>query len=479
MKLYINIINFLASLLLFYLNTNLKTSLPFSLAILSTNFLYWIAREKKVGPINWFNPIFLFNISYFIVFFQIPIMIFLGHDLYKTPVSYYDPELISYCLSISLTGICAFYLGEEIFNNYFKRIKRRILENNLMFVKPVKGDFIKGFLILGILISHSLFIIENGGLRNLIGFEYGKGGVFFKGKVDYYGLFTFILIHVLIIFEIDRLISCYKIPIKEILRKVDKKVIIIVLFIIASFFVSGDRGSALELTFILIGPYFILSKRLDLKSALIILIMASFIMSSVGLIRSSATHEYLDELKYKVDNISEYPLWPTYELAGSFWTFYIAVDLFPNYFNYTAGKKLLFNIFSLFPFSSRIFHLAEINEKENYIYSSSLFFTNIINRGKLTSGAGTSLLADAYMEYGIISTIIYLFLIGVLLAWSSVKVHTKQGYLTIYFYSYLCYFSIYISRSSLLFGWEKIIISILFYSLIRFYAFKKAIRYKK
>lgn len=479
MKLYINIFNFLASLFLIYLNPNLKIIMPLSLAILFINFVSWISKEKKSGPINWFNPIFLFNISYFIVFFQIPLMVFLGFKLYNVSVSSYDPELISYCLAISLSGICAFFLGEEIFNNYLRNRKGKSPNISFFYGKQIKTDFTKSILILGIFTFFILFIIENGGFRNTIGFEYGTKGVFFKGRVDYYGLLIFVLIHVLIILELERLISFYKIPIKGIFQKIDKKVFITVIVIIFSFIISGDRGSAIELAFILVGPYFILSQRLKLRSAIIILIVASLLMSLIGLARSSTSTEYLGELKYKFDIMSENPLWPSYELAGSFWTFYIAVDLFPKYFNYTAGKKIFFNMLSFIPFSAKIFRSIEINERANYIYSSSLFFTNIINRGRFTSGAGTSLLADAYMEYGIISTIIYLFFYGIILAWSSFKIRTKRNYLNIYLYSYLCYFSIYISRSSLFFGWNKIIMSILIYSLIRLFLFKKTPKFDR
>jgi len=477
MKRYINFLTFFLSIGIVFLKLNLKLSLFFALSFSFINFTLWIIRTKKEKLDNWFNPVFLFFISYFIVYFQVPILILSGYKYYYKNFNSYDIELIAYCVTVSMVGICSFFLGEEIISTIFNK-RSLSLKRTVFIVNSTNINIFKLFIGFLLLVSFSLFLNEMGGPRAFFGYNYGSWDALFVGKQNYFELIAFILFYILVIGEIDRLIIKYEPPIKKIINKVDLKLITLSLVFAMPYVFSGDRGSALEIFIILSGIYFILSKKLKLVSAVAIIVISSIILTSIGYIRSASKDNIIEEYKYRVQLVKENPFWPTIELANSYWTFYVAVNMFPESFNYTKGKKLLLNVLQIIPFGSKIFDTRNYLEKNNYIYNSSLFFTNIINRGNFTSGAGSSTLGDLYMEFGIVSIIITLFIWGGVVSWINAKALIQRHHIFIFLYSYLCYFAIYVNRSHFFYGWNKIIYAIILYSLIRPYLFKTFRKYK-
>jgi oligosaccharide repeat unit polymerase len=174
-----------------------------------------------------------------------------------------------------------------------------------------------------------------------------------------------------------------------------------------------------------------------------------------------------EALNSKVIQLSNPGKWPTIELANSFGTFNIATYLFPKTYQYNYGIGILFRVAGFIPFIHRFLGLDKINIEKEYVYNSSSFFTYIINRGNMTSGAGTSCLADIYIEFGPWGVPVILFLWGLFLGWISIKIRTNASTNSVFIYSYLAYFAIYVNRSSFLFGWNAILWAFLIYFIIK------------
>jgi hypothetical protein len=164
------------------------------------------------------------------------------------------------------------------------------------------------------------------------------------------------------------------------------------------------------------------------------------------------------------------------ELANSFGTFNIATVYFPEKYSYNYGLVFLFHIITLVPFLSKACGIEQLNIENDYKYSSTLFFTNILTKGSFSSGSGTSSLADAYMDCGPWGIPFMMFFWGVIMAWICHRAVLKISPIYIFLYAYYSYLSIYVNRSSFFYGWNILIWVILLYYFVNKFYIKKSIR---
>ena len=442
-----------------------------SILIACFEILLWGKREKKYSNLNWCHPVPVFVLGYCIVFYQLPFCYLAGYDLSDyAKYIIFAPEKISYCVVLATIGLAAFFVGEQLFfiikNDITnKQIKSTINIEKLQF-NLNRISLITLLILFITIINFSLFLISLGSSNAFLGFAYETNALKIKSLSNYYQFSFNISLYLVILFQIVRLVILKPNSIYSYLRCWNKSVLIVLVITMIPFIMSGDRGSYLLPVALFTAPYFILVKPLKFHQAVVILVLMAFLLALVGETRGRSDISWKKTLQSKVENISDPSQWPTMELAHSYGTFNIATQYFPEKYSYNYGIGTLYHLVSIVPFLFRMSGIGNFNKENNYKFTSSLFFTNILTRGTFSSGSGTSSLADIYMDYGPWGIPIVMFFWGIIMAWITQRATATYSPIFVFLYAYYAYFSIYLNRSSFFFGWNILLWVILLFSLI-------------
>lgn len=441
----------------------------------------WARREQLHKTLNWCHPVPVFVLGYCIVFYQLPFCYLAGFDLHRySRYVIFAPENISYCALLAAVGLAAFFIGEQF---SFLKLKKRMPQWRTALNKSIsiqsylnRIKFVKRLLLFVVVILFLFFLNSFGSLESFLGFAYGNPDAKLSPLSNYYQLAYSILLYLAVLLQIVGLVIIQPNSLRSYFRQWDKWVLVVLAITLVPFILSGDRGAYLQPLALLVAPYFVLVKPLKFRQAVVIVVCLAFFLVLVGDIRNRTNVTWQEALQSRINQISNPGYWPTMELANSFGTFNIAAVYFPETYPYNYGLGTAYRMIALVPFLSGISGIEKLNKQNSYVYSSSLFFTNILTRGTFSSGSGTSSLADIYIDFGPWGIPIVMFLWGFFMAWISRRTRQTFSPFFVFLYAYYTYFSIYVNRSSFFFGWNIFIwVILLFYFLNRFYL-KKALR---
>jgi hypothetical protein len=439
----------------------------------------WAIRENRTGTLNWCHPVPVFVLGYCIVYYQLPFCYLFDFELpyYSDYVLLY-PENISYCLLLASLGLSSFFCGEQVYfnkSNRIKIIKKSIIYSNYENINKYLYR-IRNVNSVIVLITFILFFlyIRSLGLDSYFGFAYGDLTKVVGAFSTHFGFAYTILLFLLILIELSRIVLLRPKSFLAYILEWDKKVLAVILITLVPFVLSGDRGSYLQPLALVIVPYFILVKPLRFKQAIFFIVVGAFVMVLVSDTRGGQSIGWQEAFYTRIDSVSNPAKWPTMELANSFGTFNIATAYFPEKYSYNYGVNLFYRTASLVPFSSFITDIKNKNKENDYIFSSDLFFTNILTKGTFSSGSGTSSLADVYMDFGPYGIPVVLFVWGLVMAWISQRAVTTFSVVFVFLYAYYTYFGIYVNRSSFFYGWNSFIwVLIIYYFINRLYLLRR------
>lgn len=450
----------LVSLLLLLFEDDGLYIVVFALLAALFEVVLWARRERRANTLNWCHPVPVFALGYCIVYYQLPFCYHAGFDLsYYSNYVIFSPHNVSYCVLLASLGLSAFFCGEQILTlrrrpfqvdaGVRSTIDNQILQNASTKIKNANSA------ILFLTIIFFLFYLKSIGLGSYFGFAYGsKSNPAFSTHLNF--LYT-IFLYIAILLDFSRLIKTRPTSFIQYLRTWDVRVLLVTLFTIVPYVLSGDRGSYLQPLALIVIPYFVLSKPMKLFKSMAIATTMAFILVVVGDTRGRMSVSWTDALTARIASVANPAAWPTIELANSFGTFNIATGYFPQKYEYQNGVKTLYSIASLIPFSSFFTDVRKKNLESDYVLSSSLFFTNILTQGTFSSGSGTSTLADIYIDFGPYGIPIVLFLWGMFMAWICRNVMISQSSNFVFLYSYYSYVNIYVNRSTFFTGFNHLI----------------------
>ncbi len=439
----------------------------------------WKSNEyRQFRSVNWCHPAPVFVAGFIIVYYQLPFCYLAGFELsaYSRKVLLF-PQNISYCLLVASIGLSSFFCGYQfILKRKMKQGKHKIapakLESNMFRDQVNHINSIKPLVLILTLTIFSLYM-SSLGLTSYFEYNYGR----LSGKIDqssiYLGFIATLLMYFFLLLELACVIYQRPDSLASYFRAWDKRALILMVIILLPSVLSGDRGAYLQPLALFVAPYFLLVTPLRLKSALVMFILLAFAMILVADTRGGRDVDLSKAIDSRIDTITNPAEWPTIELANSFGTFNIATEYFPDRYSYLNGKGTLFKLASIFPFSSKLTGIAQLNKDSNYIYTSSLFFTNILTDGTFSSGSGTSFLADTYMDFGPYGIPVVMFFFGIFLGWVSINAIISQSPIFVFLYSYYCFNGFYINRADLFSGWNILLWVILPYLIVRSYRLYK------
>lgn len=348
----------------------------------------------------YFRPIHIFLLSYVIVFFQTPIDILLGYNR-----SYYEigrMDLMPECVRIAVLGLLAFFLG---YLNRDSLIKVRVTKTNM---SQAPTDVFK------ILMSLLLILIVVVIPRNAL-----MGGYHTSALDDsiYSYLSSWVSVFMCAFF-IQHTInmrqkgegknySLWKF-VKSIGRWQNLNVLLYCLMILN----IGDRGPIIVVTLIYYISYIsvtgtIPSKKIMVTGFMVGVIVIAFLgytkrfrEANVGVFdRVIVTMQADPHEEFAKESISP----QTAELAGSYRCLSYSVADMKGNGEYAYGRYQLQAIVACIPFASGLFNLGR---------PSSNYISHLIQGDFLTYGNGTSIIADFYLDGGLIGVVLLMFIFG-------------------------------------------------------------------
>lgn len=213
---------------------------------------------------------------------------------------------------------------------------------------------------------------------------------------------------------------------------------------------TGDRGLFIFLASMIFGGYDFFFKRMALSTVAGALIASVFLMHGVTMYRSwDGTLGFagrMDQASARLDDAHWYDA--PGELGGSIRTVSAAIYL-AELRGYSYGQSYPTEILAAVPFFQGVFF------PDAELFVSSTRVTDLINGPQARSGAGTSLVGDLYMSWGLAGVGVGLLSLGYLFCWLE---SAAFGSRSIYFhtaYMIVLAYSLYWGRSSFLgpFNW--------------------------
>lgn len=361
---------------------------------------FFLIYHRKLDK-NWMRFDVLFLIGYTIVHIQIPLLAAFGIEPAKPSFVWINKDVVNFATWMSVVSINLWMIGYSFFltNNKLKRSNKYSLVK-----KDFKAiDYVILLMFLGLIFSAGTVILS--GVYNLS--KWGGAGVYFLMALSS-------LIYLRIIYFFRSLPK--GISIKNIYKTfIKNKIFISVLTIYFILFLfTGSRGEILRVVLISALSYSIFIRNISFKSIFIAVLVGSFIFTLMGLGRvresSSNLQGNLFERGYTTFTQTDKRGNVTEELASSVRIQYRALDTIPKYYPYLYGKTYVGGLFGVIPFGSS-FVVNTFNIETKYL-DSAYYYTYLGQGDNPSYGEGSEILADLYLNFGLIGTFLLMLLFG-------------------------------------------------------------------
>ena len=387
---------------------------------------------------------YLFLAGFMIVFFQYNIdLVFHNIDI-SNSVFASNSSICSTALC-SVMGLSSFVIGNII---GLKRIKPKVNKQYDVIV-PVKFiDFQKCLFVVFVFV----YLYYN--MKEILSGEFIYNEEAMEESVGSLSNYSAVMVQVLVF----TILSCNAFNIKEsgktvsILEYIKTTglffIIPNVLYLIFVF-MTGDRGPILTTILAYSITYVVAcKKKISLIPLLAIILGGGILLSIIGNVRKQTNLLTIKEIiSYQNSKVSESFLPATQELAGSYNTFTYAVENVPSNHDYFYGLMQLRNIGHSVPFLHRL--ISFVYSSNGYENDSTSYCTYLIQGLNRTYGNGSSLLADIYLDFGIIGIILVMMWLGSLVIQLDFELFYGHSlYWMVVAVSCFSY-SIYISRATL------------------------------
>lgn len=380
----------LVVLSLFFIEVSNKVFIGIAL-VLCLLFLFRKESNKMIEGV-YCRPVHIFLLSYLIVFFQTPIDYLLGNvNSYKSLCSV---SLVPTCLLYAVIGLICFFLG---YLNYQEKEQQN---KQLEFIaSPTVFKALTSLFIVLILLTTPLSILR-GGYREMM----DETSLF-----NYLNSWTNLFI---ISFFIQHSLSLRKsgmvqMTILDFVKSVGYWQNINLLAISIIILNIGDRGPLIIwLTAYFVAFVFTTKNCPSKKLMLLAICCAAFVFSFLGRTKSFRDDntifdriEAVQDMEVVSNSVSP----QTAELAGSYKCLAFSIFNVPSREDYKYGQYQLGYVLSIIPMSSRVVKT---------VGTSSSRVTRFVQGDNPTYGNGTSVLADFYLDGGLLAIIIGMFLVG-------------------------------------------------------------------
>lgn len=438
-------------------------NIMFTVIFLALVFFYFLNRRRYIK--NWLRFDFIFIIGYFIVHFQSPLLYSIGLDDQVIPHPWVNIEVVNYATWLSLIAILFWFIGTTLVSEKKYYLSSKIELNNV-FVDRISPMIDKV-----IVVSFALFILVAGSA--LFSGTYDGGRSWGAGAGYFYLLLTFSIYLRTIYFVLSLKKNT---GIKQTIRilMTNKIYVVSLLFFLLMFLSVGDRGPVVSIILLFFTLYGLYVKPFSFKTITVSIVIAALLMTILGLGRTRVADNLgsqgIIERGYTALMSSNELVIPTTELAGSNRILFAALDNVPERYPYLYGKSLVINFSSAVPIPGVTQLFTDLLEIPNHQTTTSRYFTYILIGENPTWGAGSEVVADVYVNFGVFGIPVVFFLFGLVCARYSFATehfgkHVKVSFIIVY--AGLVVNALSINRGMLLYPLMPIFYMLTLYWLLR------------
>lgn len=435
-----NILFFILLIIVLFLKPDFESTLDArKLLLYSSIFLgstgIHLYKYSKIYK-NWFRLDVFFLLGFAIVHFQWPIM-FSASGIIPEIISrvWVDELYVNYGTWLSTVGGISWILGFSFINS------ESFSKRNIRFFQYKKFLNFTIFLFILFLITAGQNFLTGGVYKGEGGSAAGEG---ISAYIQILFSVSIILLTAIIILNNK---SRYNNNLLKWFFSFDKKYLVLYFTYLLLFLFIGDRDGPISLiltTGILIGS---MIHPFKLRTLLITIFVGGFFMSIISLGRSRDSG--IGIFSAGLENFtftSGYDI--TLELATSVRTLYAAVSEVPQKHDFFYGKLWTSNLLSPFPFAQSVY--LDLTNDVSYELGSAGYITYLSYGPDPSMGAGTSLIADIYLNFGVVGIIFFMFLLGLTFKKANNSLKSADTMKWILVAAILASFSIYFGRGSLL-----------------------------
>ncbi len=432
----------------FFVGSGFHEWYVFGLSVLSLihMLLFDLAARKLFPRRGLFCISTLFLISYGIVFFQFSVLAPFYEEIRYSSLLWAHDEFVNWTTMIAAGSIHLFMAGYGI--GFLKVSSERKIPR----LAVASREKIRVLLYTFPIVSIVCFLIFMGLVgKSYLSGAYGGSANWGGGASHFFRLFE-------VFFYLTIALEIYKIKILKPSVNVIQYIMafnIHTLGFIAFFFLfhlfTGDRGPIITAGLMLVGGYDFLFKRLPILISVAAIAVGAFSLSFISLYRtkdSSLTmEERIEKGKEKQNDKKFYEI--TGDLASSVRIMNYATMMTPNISDYYFGWIQAGRVATAIPFASSFFNRAlpiRVHHAPLGASSSSIF-TYYVLGPSASIGVGSSILADLYIDFGILGCFVVMLIFGYFIAWTEVRAGFAIGLFQVVFYLIVVSGAVYWPRS--------------------------------
>lgn len=235
--------------------------------------------------------------------------------------------------------------------------------------------------------------------------------------------------------------------------------------IYAAFFLFiGDRGPSIALVFATIFLYSSFYKKIGFLKFLSVSVPGAFLLALVGATRGG-------DMSF-VENIGSLNFFDiTAALGASARTLYMSLDYVPQHHDYFLGGLWAAPILAVVPKLQGVY--GEITGVPNFMMSSPDFITYMRFGRNPPSGEGTTIVADIYLNFGVIGTFIVMYVLGVVFRRVDSSILNPSTYYAGLASLVFAAYALYLSRAPVFMALYQVIWAIFFVKLVSAWTLRK------
>jgi oligosaccharide repeat unit polymerase len=187
---------------------------------------------------------------------------------------------------------------------------------------------------------------------------------------------------------------------------------------LAAMIIAGDRDAAYWVVMIVGVAYTEFVRPLKFRWLIAMLVFASLAMGVAFIARNSPRRDPMSMMETVAQN-AEHIQWDHgfIEAGGSAMTLYAATKYVPEYHDYYYGKMQITRLSGIVPFGGNIVGMLAagyIDPLERDSATALTYYLTKSTPGYRQFGAGSTCVADIYMDFGVVGVLILHFLVGML-----------------------------------------------------------------
>ena len=424
--------------------------------------IHFIQRILAHKRYDYFSFGFLFLFSYFIVYFHLAMLKIFGFEVIKKYEWFIwaDTTNISQPILIAACGLFAYFLGSGI------RSTKKISNYKSIDTSTPHHATVQLLTLLAF-ISYIIFLFTSG---SYISGAYARDGSLLSAYAI--RLFNILMFGALCI-ELHKIFNLENrtLSLRQYIKKFYSPLILLLCIHVVMSLIVGDRGPIFTYIILFFSVYFIKYYSLRFLYALLFMLCISFVFSVLGEARtravdqsfierfiSASSAENQEKSKWFYEKV---PGQNFIELALSVRTLNAVVRDVPSEYDYQYGLFQLQQAVAIVPGLSRIYHNQVFDGDPRYDGTAN-FITWLIHRHDVDYGDGTSIVADIYLDFGLVGVVLILFAFGRIIAIYEIRLKYEKVEFNFYFLFFMTYLSksIYLPRSSIMLEFSNILFSL-------------------